>query len=276
MKRYVLKIGPSDDGKTLVDVIARIAAISRKKAKTVLDDRNVFVNQRRVWMAKHNVRKGDIVEFPRPEESRQMTTVTVSFEDDLCLAAEKPSGILSTGKGSLEELLRKQTGIPGLLAVHRLDRDTSGILLFAKARKFKDLMIAEFRDRNVGKVYEAIVVGNFPIGKRSITTPFEGKPARTEVFCVSRTELASHLRCSPKTGRTHQIRKHLVAAGHPVLGDKQYGTSKDLPGELRGVRRQMLHAAELSFTHPVSGKTVICRARLPKDFRAALKRLKLA
>jgi 23S rRNA pseudouridine1911/1915/1917 synthase len=156
-----------------------------------------------------------------------------------------------------------------------LDRDTSGCLLLAKRQDAFDRAVELFRQHKILKLYEAITAGFMRGPEQTINVPLEGEPAVTHVRVLNSTPLASHLRVRIDTGRTHQIRKHLDGIGHPVLGDKAYGTRRALPPECRHVQRHMLHAATLQFESPFDGKTIRVSAPLPADFVGCLKQLKL-
>ena len=197
------------------------------------------------------------------------------FEDDHYLVANKPSGRLANGPDSLEENLRASLGIPELQAVHRLDRDTTGCLLFAKRQEALDPAVEMFKDRRVLKLYHAIAAGRVPLSTRVIDVPVDGESATTSLQILDSNALASHLKLKIETGRTHQIRKHLESINHPILGDKTYGTWNKLQRELRLVERQMLHAACLQFESPYGGAVIRVESPLPQDFLACLRRLRL-
>ncbi|MDZ4199490.1 MAG: RluA family pseudouridine synthase, partial [Kiritimatiellia bacterium] len=163
---------------------------------------------------------------------------------------------------------------PGLRAVHRLDRDTSGCLWFSRSETARAEAIELFRANRVLKVYEAIVLGRFPQSECRMEEPIDGQPACTTVRRLRASDQASHVRLTIETGRTHQIRKHLLGAGFPIAGDKAYGTARSIGSEARSVPRQMLHALELEARFE-SGERLCARAPLPPDFRATLRRFKL-
>jgi 23S rRNA pseudouridine1911/1915/1917 synthase len=136
-------------------------------------------------------------------------------------------------------------------------------------------MLPLFRDRRVAKTYHAIVVGRVTQRSHTLRRPIEGCDAVTHWRVLDSNAVASHLLVRIETGRTHQIRRHMEEIGHPVLGDRNYGTAEPLPAVLRAVPRQMLHAAGLRFARPVTGQRVRVDAPLPEDFTAWLKRLGL-
>lgn len=261
---------------SIQDFLTVRLGLSRRKAKALLDSRQVFVNGRRTWMAHHRVHGGDAIEVPEePAGTPQPDRVSVLYEDADYLVAHKPPGLLSNGQGSLETVLRERQGTPDLVAVHRLDRDTSGCLLIAKRQEAFDRAVEHFQQRKIVKLYEAIVAGAVDGQTRTITKDIDAAPAVTHIQVIDRNLLASHLRIRIDTGRTHQIRKHLAGIRHPVLGDKVYGTHSDLPPQCRHVERQMLHAVALQFVSPFGGNPIRVEDRLPDDFRRYLRRLRL-
>ena len=243
----------------------------------MLDLRIVFVNGRRVWMAKHELRARDKIEV---QLATTPTAVAqhmpkILFQDADMLVVDKPAGLLANGPGSVEELLRTKLALPDLEVVHRLDRDTSGCLLLAKNLAMRDKLVALFGQREVTKVYHAIAAGRVPDNIHEIRTPVEGEPALSRLERLDANPQASHLKVNIETGRTHQIRRHLLAIHHPVLGDKQYGGRFQPAGHQAEIPRQMLHSAVLVFPHPVTGASVRCVATLPADFRGCLRSLRL-
>ncbi len=272
---YTVSVG--EQNQELVEFLANRLRTSRKGARRLLDARVVFVNSKRVWMARHVLRAGDEVEVNAPAAAASNTgrPIPLLFQDNTCVVADKPSGITANGPDSLETRLRSRMRRPELIAVHRLDRDTSGCLLCAATAASKQALVELFESRRITKTYHAIVSGRIPKDLREITAPIEGKTAITRLTLLSANRLASHIKLSIETGRTHQIRKHMASIRHPVLGDKVYLTRTQPDPELRRIPRQMLHASSLAFRHPVTGELVRARSPLPPDFTTCLKMLKL-
>lgn len=274
MKTREWLVGGPDQGTDLLAFVAARGALSRRKAKELLDSRHVLVNGRPVWMARHALRRGDTVTVPEaapaPKGAGELRT---AWEAGDLLVLDKPPGLLSNGPGSAEELLVARTGQPWR-AVHRLDRDTSGCLLFARTAEAFESMVALFREKKILKLYHALAAGRLQ-GEGRIEEPLEGLPAETRYRVVSATERASHLVLRIDTGRTHQIRKHLALVKHPVLGDRSYGLAAVKDPALLAVDRQMLHASCIRFERPGSGERLRVETALPADFREAMRRLKL-
>ncbi len=247
--------------------------ISRKQAKRLLDERRVFVNRRRVWIAHHNVRSGDEIEVAQPA-ARAPDALRILYEDPSCIVVDKPAGLDSVGPDSAESRLRALR--PEIQPVHRLDRDTSGCLIFARSDAARTSLEKQFEERSVEKVYQAIAAGPFPDTLKRVEKPVDGLTALTEFRLLRRTAVASLIEARPHTGRTHQIRAHLQAAGHPLAGDRAYATRAVKEDVLRHLPRHMLHAWRMSWRDPATGEHRKAQAALPADFREALVALKLA
>jgi RluA family pseudouridine synthase len=271
-----LKVSAVENGMALIQFVAGRLGLSRKKAKEIIDQRRIFVNGRRVWMARHCLRTGDRVAGSFDvEKSAGVKRSIVLYEDHDYLVVNKPSGIASNGPKSLEQKLITLSGFSGLAACHRLDKDTSGCLVFARHREARERIIPLFAGNEIEKKYEAVIRGRLPKEMMTITTPVDGQKAITRVRLVDSMPAASHVSVTIETGRTHQIRKHFSSIGHPVLGDQQYGTGREVPWLERSIGRQMLHAAGISFINPLTGKSIRCRAEPPADFKDCLKQYHL-
>jgi len=279
METTKLIVGNGENGIFLQDFLSNRLDLSRNKAKQIIDSRTVFVNSRRVWMARHSLRSGDRVEFPDQETAYSPSASaksTILFEDDDYMIVNKPAGLLSNGQNSFEEKLRKQLNISSLRAIHRLDKDTSGCFLLAKNQSAFDKIVPLFQERAVTKSYEAIAAGQVEPRVLTIETPIDNQPAITHVRVINANRFASHLQISIETGRTHQIRKHLLSIDHPVMGDKNYGTRIPASAKAISITRQMLHATSLQFIHPSTANHVHARAALPNDFISCLHNFRLA
>ena len=286
------------DPKPLQDFLAARLGLSRRTAKAVVDGRSVWVNRRCVWMARHALKTGDTVEIPSAvvkgaakqsaEGGRNgagapgatagradgtARHVRVLWQDDSYLVCDKPAGLLSCDDPkSAEAILRVQESVPTLEAVHRLDRDTTGCLLFAKNRAALEAAIEVFKTKKVSKVYRAVVAGECRFAHERIDAPLDGDNALTLVTREMARPDASYLRIRIETGRTNQIRRHLASVRHPVLGDRVFGLKTAREARLMNVPRQMLHASTLELPHPQKpGSKISVHSPLPADFRATLR-----
>ncbi len=268
-----LTVNDAENGLSLLDFLAQRLALSRRRTKTLLDERNVFVNGHRTWMARHTLKAGDAVQvtIARPPANTD-DAVRVLYRDDAMLVVDKPCGRIAVGPYGLETTLRKPLACPSLCAVHRLDRDTTGCLLFAMNPAIKALLAEQFRQRTVRKIYDALVFGRAAFSRRTIRLPLDGRSAITHARTLQTGAGVSHLEVCIETGRTHQIRRHLAAIGHALVGDKYYGAGTACPPSMRDVARQMLHARLLRLHHPHTNTAITIDAPLPKDFNACLLR----
>lgn len=271
-----------DDPKILQEFLAAKLGISRRAAKSEIDARRIWVGQKCVWMARHELHTGDEVRASgagvvAPARSSRRSAAKahcrILWQDEDFLVCDKPSGMLSSDDAaSVEALLRVQESIPSLEAVHRLDRDTTGCMLLAKNHRALEAAIEVFKTRGVSKTYHAIAAGRFPYRHMTIDAPIEGKRALSRVALESATPDASFLRVKIETGRTNQIRRHLASVRHPILGDRVFGLKRAADTRLMDVPRQMLHASSLSLAHPLSPrKEIKVHSPLPADFRKTLK-----
>jgi len=277
MKTEPILLGIREDGLALIDVLARHLKCSKKQAKTLLDAKQVLVNGRRIWMAKHEVHRKDVIEvLGAPSASTGEIEILKTCADAGGKAAglfivNKPAGLVTNGSSkSLEARLKRQLKQPALCAVHRLDRETSGSVIFARDEQVKAMMIPLFREQRVIKIYRAIVAGRVSKKLEKITRDIDGESATTLVNVLDAGRNASYLELRIKTGRTHQIRRHLAEVRHPVLGDKQYGGTAGIT-----IPRQMLHASRLILPSPETDQPLRVSAPVPKDFRDTLKTLRL-
>lgn len=269
------------DGAQKIQIfLARKLELSNRAAKDLLDAKKVWVNRRAVWMAHHTVEKGDTVEVQTaaagkkagPAPAAADRKIRILAQDDDFLVADKPAGILSIGRGGAEELLRGQTGIGALRAVHRLDKETSGCLLFAKNDAARDAAVAVFKTRRVRKIYHTVVWGRYERPASTVRQDLDGEPAVSHIRREAFSKDSSFLRVRIETGRTHQIRRHLASIRYPILGDRKYGYKTVRDPRLQEVPRIMLHASELELPHPTRpGEVLRAHSPLPADFRRCLK-----
>lgn len=280
------------DPKILQDFLALKFALSRRTAKAMIDGRSVWVNRKCVWIARFELKTGDVVEVPqkvvegaKKQGSAEPNTQTpvnpntdrrhvrVLWQDEDYLICDKPAGLLSCDDPkSAETILRAQEKIPTLEAVHRLDRDTTGCLMFAKNHAALEAAIEVFKTHKVSKIYNAVVAGSFKFLHQIVDTPIDGQPALSKITREAAGSDASFLRVRIETGRTNQIRKHLSSIRYPIVGDRVFGLKNARDPRLMQVARCMLHAATLEMPHPRAPKEMIkVHSPLPADFRATLK-----
>lgn len=270
-----------------------VPEFSRSYLQQLITDGCVRVDQQIVTTASRRLKLGQHVEVRlvptaqsrafRPEPM----TLHVVFEDEHLLVIDKPVGLVvhpAAGNWSgtlLNGLLAYHEGaaaLPRAGIVHRLDKDTSGLMVVGKTRAAVDALSRAIALREVRRQYAALCHGVWPASLKTIEAPIArdprshlrmavvagGKPARTDVACVGHREQVSAVRCLLHTGRTHQIRVHLSSVNHPLLGDALYGGR-----ELLNMKRQALHAEQLALAHPVSGGTLSWSSPLPDDMRQA-------
>lgn len=262
------------DPKILQDFLAAKLELSRRGAKDVIDQRRAWVNKKCVWIARYQLKTGDIVETSKAIPKAPVKFhVRVLWSNDNYLICDKPAGVMSCDDPkSVETLLRTQENIPTLEAVHRLDRDTTGCLMFAKNHAAKMAAVEIFKTHKVSKIYHAVAVGKFPYAHQIIDAPLDNQPAVSKVTRESVSEDASFLRVRIETGRTNQIRRHLASVRAPVVGDRVFGLKNARDPRLMQVPRQMLHASTLELPDPLEPKNEIkVHSPLPADFRATLK-----
>lgn len=274
--RFELKVRNAQDGATLQSFISDQLNLSRRKAKELIDSRCVTVNRKRIWMCNHRLRTDDCIEVAEGAQMMPHQDLPVLFRDETCIIIDKPPGLLSDGINSAEQMLQKQLRNPRILAVHRLDRDTSGCLMFAEDPESKRALVPVFQGHSITKLYHVIVGGSFPPGETTCSDPVDGQHAVSHFRTLDSNREASHLQVRIETGRTHQIRKHLAVLGHYVLGDRFYGVKKKMSNRDMKIRRQMLHSSSLEFISPANGRRVRAKSQLPGDFRKTLKLFNLS
>ena len=276
------------DPKVLQDFLALKFSLSRRTAKAMIDGRSVWVNRKCVWIARFALRTGDLVEIPSQvvkgarkqsggedarRETKDVRHVRVLWSNESYLVCDKPAGLVSCDDPkSVETILREQEKIPTLEAVHRLDRDTTGCLMFAKNHAAFLAAVEVFKTHKVSKVYHAVATGSFKYAHQVIDSPIDGQPAVSNVTREGAGADASFLRIRIETGRTNQIRKHLASVRAPIVGDRVFGLKSARDPRLMQVPRQMLHASTLTLPDPLSPHDEISvHSPLPADFRATLK-----
>ena len=219
----------------------------------------------------------------------------VIYSDQDVLVVDKPAGLLSLPDGYdrsrpyLAGVLMTEFG--RLWVVHRLDRDTSGVMVLARSPQAHRALNMQFENRQTAKIYHAIVVGSptwettgvdLPLRvdgdrrHRTVVDQEAGKPAFTAIYCLERFSGYTLIEAQPHTGYAHQIRAHLAAVGHPIVGDTLYNRRQVKPDQLMipGLPRVALHARSLTFYHPTSGERLSFAAAYPIDFERAIHQLR--
>lgn len=185
--------------------------------------------------------------------------IPVVYEDKWLLVADKPSGLLVIPTPKKEK--HTLTSILGLYPCHRLDRETSGLIIYAKGKAIQKRMMLEFKQRRIKKTYIAFVQGLLPKEQGKINLPIEGKPALTEYKVIEARKYFTVVQVKPITGRTNQIRLHFKNIGHPIVGESKFAFRRDF--KLKA-GRLCLHANALEFAHPITSKLITLTSRLPK------------
>ena len=292
---------PQEGGERLDTFLARqLPELTRSAAQRLLEEGNV-TSQGHPLKKSEKTAAGIPIQvlLPQPEPldvRPQSIPLDVVYEDDDVIVINKPVGMVvhpapGHPDGTLVNALlfhcgSSLSGINGVLRpgiVHRIDRDTSGLIIAAK-NDLAHLSLAEqLQDHSLSRVYEAVAVGSFredsgtvnapigrhPIDRKKMAVVPTGRPAVTHWHVLCRYSGYAHLECRLETGRTHQIRVHLASIGHPLLGDTIYGSKRPVSG-LAG---QCLHARRLTFRHPRSGERIELECPLPDWFQAILRRL---
>lgn len=280
---------------------ARIEELSRSKIQRLIAEGHVLINGH-ITKPSYNLKAGDKVEMEYETREPQIIRpenipLNIIYSDEHILVVDKPSGVIvhpgaGVWKGTLVNALLHHfpdlEGIgpaerPGI--VHRLDKETSGVMVVAKSLKAYECLQQQFKDREVEKIYTGLIFGRIPQKEGVITWPIgrhpkhgeristkTKKPRTAETHYTVEKELEEFtlLQIKPITGRTHQIRVHLAAAGHPVVGDSRYGRGKTK----RKCPRLFLHASYLAFTHPDSGERVEFSAPLPEELTHYLQKVR--
>jgi 23S rRNA pseudouridine1911/1915/1917 synthase len=300
-----------------------VSSMSRSRLQQLIDAGNISLGAQTIRDANHRVKPGELylVEVPQPapaEPRGEDIPLTVVYEDSDLIVIEKPAGlVVHPAAGNLDGTLvnaliahcgASLNGIGGVARpgiVHRLDKDTSGLLVAAKNERAMTSLGKQFAHHTIERAYHAVVWGAPRVGTGIVEgqigrNPFDrkrmsvmrsgGKEARTryrviEAFGGGAKPFASLVECRLETGRTHQIRVHLTHLGHPLIGDPSYGRARQAPrpknpaeaeayGAAASFPRQALHAYVLGFQHPSLHKAMRFESRWPEDFSALVKALR--
>lgn len=313
----------ADPGQALLRIdkflMDRLPNVTRNKVQDAIKDEFVLVNEKPV-KANYRVHPGDAITISLPEPPRDTEVVpeniplNIVFEDDALLVVNKPAGMVvhpayANYTGTLVNALayhfqnlptmQNNEGRPGL--VHRIDKDTSGLLVIAKTEKAMTALAKQFFDHSIERTYHALVWGepgeeagtiDVNLGRslkdRRVTAAFPegemGRNAITHYRILRRMRYITYIQCKLETGRTHQIRAHMKYLGHPIFNDATYGGNKILKGTtfskykafvencFKILPRQALHAKSLGFVHPESKEFLQFESELPEDFKALIEK----
>lgn len=301
--QYKWKVKKSEHGLSLENFIYKyMGDWSHKRVKKAIDDKRAFVNGRNIFISKWNVKAGDQILFvpsqkdeAQNDQGARYKFIEVLFEDKYVIAANKPAFVdHEKFSQSVQHYLKRQNrgeALPYLGQMHRLDKETSGVMIFTK-KKSANPLADQFRDHSLQKVYLALVHGEVNLETGKIGKPIEkghfeegrkvrinarspeAKQALTEFRVMERYNGFTLLKVWIKTGRTHQIRVHLADMGHPLIGDKLYGETKDKKPVPVKINRQALHADQLTFRHPVTKKKIQVQAPIPQDLGKLIDKLR--
>lgn len=313
-KHFSLHVTSKDQGRRIDQFLSETNLhLSRSQAKKLIEEEMILLNNQKTKPSAH-IKSGDLISGRLPEPKPlslepEPLPLPILYEDSSIIVIDKPAGMVvhpaaGNTSGTLVNALlhycKDLAGINGVLRpgiVHRLDRETSGVMVVAKDDEAFHQLARQFKNRLVEKVYLAVAHGIFkqdeglidtPIGrhpvqrKRMSTRTRKGKTAMTRWKVLERFGPLAFLEIYPQTGRTHQIRVHLSSLGHPILGDPLYGR-KGKPGSIQDailkecakrMNRQALHAHRLGFNHPRTGEKVQFVAPIPQDMEGTLECLR--
>lgn len=310
-----------EKGKTLLRIdkylMSRIEGSSRNKIQTAAKAECIKVNDKPV-KSNYRVKPGDVIQLflTTPPQSIEIVPqdipIDVVYEDDDVIVVNKPSSmVVHPGYGNYSGTLlnalafhfqnqkNKEGETPKPLLVHRIDKDTTGLLLVAKNEYSQTFLAKQFFEHSIERKYTALVWGDVSeekgtiegnIGRslkdRKVMTVFpdgeHGKPAVTHYNVLQRFGYISEIQCRLETGRTHQIRVHMKSIGHPLFGDRTYGGDQILKGTtfskykqfvancFQILPRQALHASTIGFLHPTSGERMLFSSQLPEDMQTVI------
>ena len=289
-----------ETGKRLDAYLAENTELTRTRIQQLIKEENIKVNDKKT-KSSYKIEMGDTIEVFIPEKKEidlvpQNISINILYEDNDIAVIDKKAGLVihpSYGheSGTLVNAImfhiNDLSGINGEIRpgiVHRLDKDTSGLIIIAKNDKAHNKLSEMFKNKEINKTYLAIVKGSLGKDTGRLETQMGrdlkdrkkmsvlktgGKTAITNYEVLDKNDKFSLVRVNIETGRTHQIRVHMKYLGYPILGDSVYGK------ESKSVKRQMLHAYKLEFIHHVTGKEMIIKSEIPKDFSEVLERIKL-
>lgn len=304
-----LRLPPQFAGRRLDQALAEaLPEFSRSRLKRWIDEGRLTVDGT-VPRPRDIVAGGERIALDAPDEDAvapvaQDIGLVIAYEDKDVIVVDKPAGLVvhpGAGKpdGTLQNALlahdRKLAKLPRAGIVHRLDKDTTGLLVVARNEKARTTLAEALAAREIHREYQAVCVGvmtaggkvdapidRHPVDRLRMAIRQSGREAVTNYRVIERFRRHTWVRVTLETGRTHQIRLHLSHAGYPLVGDSVYGRRLVIPRGaapavaelLRGFDRQALHASKLAFTHPRDGREIVVESKLPADMRALVAALK--
>ncbi|MBQ4100587.1 MAG: RluA family pseudouridine synthase [Oscillospiraceae bacterium] len=303
MSNFIIKADDTVKGKRLDKFVSEaVDSLTRTAVQKLLEENSISINNVIVCDKNYKIKVGDEIEVTIPEPKEldlvpQNIPIDIIYEDDSLLVVNKPKGmVVHPAAGNPDKTLvnallyhckGRLSSINGVIRpgiVHRIDKDTSGLLMIAKTDEAHLFLAEQIKDHSFMREYEAIIYGtppkdegfiNAPIGrhpndrKRMCVTDKNSKEARTHFTVLKRYKGFSHIRVRLETGRTHQIRVHMAYIGYPIAGDAVYGPRKIIE-ELNG---QCLHAKKLGFIHPQNRGMMEFDSELPLYFKEFLEKL---
>jgi 23S rRNA pseudouridine1911/1915/1917 synthase len=279
-----------NEGMLLEYLINNVDSKSKNNIKTMLKNKSILVNNVTITKFDHQLKKGDIISFRKIVKNNNLNQdIDIIYEDNNIIVINKPSSLLSIANEKEKEktayilvsdYLKSKNKNAKVFVVHRLDRDTSGVLLFAKDEKTKDIFQEKWNDLVELREYYAVVEGSMPIESKTITSYLvenknkfvystkdkkAGKLAITNYQVIKSNISFSLVKFEIDSGRKNQIRVHMSEMGFPILGDKKYGSKKN------PLRRTALHASKLTINNPVTERLITFETEIPKEFRKMFK-----
>ncbi|WP_313732029.1 RluA family pseudouridine synthase [Cohnella nanjingensis] len=281
----------SEPAELLAFLLAKLSHQGRNAVKAILARGQVSVNDRVVTAYNHPLKPGYAVtiSMEKPDQAPPLVGLSILYEDDDLIIVSKEAGLLSiastqenevTAYRQLNEHVRRTDPAGRIFVVHRLDRDTSGVMMFAKREDVQQALQNNWQEAVLERTYVALVEGNVKKPEGTISSwlkesktlkmfsspyPNDGQHAVTHYKTLRASPQFSLLQVELETGRKNQIRVHMQDLGHPVVGDKKYGSRS------KALTRLGLHARVLAFAHPVSGETMRFETEIPKSFLHAFK-----
>ncbi|NGX62665.1 MAG: Ribosomal large subunit pseudouridine synthase C [Candidatus Anoxychlamydiales bacterium] len=274
---YIWKISKNDAKKKLLTFLKAKTHASNRQIKNALEKGQCLVNNKIERFSSILLKEGSEIKLNRAfidfVEQKKITSLKILYEDEFLLCIDKPSNFVSDDKNIHLFFSKKYT------LLHRLDKDTTGVLLIAKTQKFKEKMICLFKEKKIIKTYLALVDGQIKEKTKKIENYLQkiksfqgqsiygsssnGKYALTYLKVIEKYKDKTFVELNPITGRTHQLRAHMKQISHPILGDYLYAKSFYCKDQ---VSRLQLHSSQIEFTHPETNENIVIESELPEDF----------